>query len=101
MDRRPQRSYISEEGSVSPTCSNDALMLVLIQAAHKGRKIDTVDIRGAYFHAEMDNFVLIKLQGQIVNILCEMKPEYKKLLGYDNGKVTLYMQLRKAVYGCI
>ena len=49
----------------------------------------------------MDDFVVIKLHGQIVDILCEMKPEYKKFVVYENGKVTLYMQLMKALYGCI
>ena len=77
VDRRQQQSYISKEVSAPPTCSNDALMLVLIQAAHEGRKIHTNNVRGACLHAEMDYFEVIKLQGQIVDILCEMKPEYR------------------------
>ena len=101
MGGRPQRSYTSKEESASPTCSNDALMIVLIQAAREGRNIHTAYVRGAYLHAEMDDFLVIKLQGQIVDILCEMKPEYKKFVVYENGKVNLYMQLMKALYGCI
>ena len=77
MDGRPQRSCISKEESASPTCSNETLMLVLIQAAHEGRKIHTADVRGAYLHTEMNDFVVIKLQGQIMDILCDMNPEYK------------------------
>ena len=76
-------------------------MLMLIQAAFEGRKIATADVRAAYLHAEMDDFVVIKLQGPIVDILCEMKPEYKKFVVQENGKNTLYMQLMKALYGCI
>ena len=49
----------------------------------------------------MDNFMVIKLQGQIVEILCEMKPEYKSFVVYENGKATIYMQLMKALNGCI
>ena len=30
-----------------------------------------------------------------------MKPEYKKFMVYENGKALLYMQLMKALYGCI
>ena len=47
---------------------------------------------------KMDDFVVIKLQGRIVDTLCEMKPEYKKFVVHKNGKVTLYMQLMKALY---
>ena len=101
MGGRPQRRYIGKEESAFPTCSNDALMIMLIQAVHEGKKIHTADVRGAYLHAEMDDFVVITLQGQIVDILCELKPEYKKFVVYENGKVTLYTQLMKALYGCI
>ena len=67
----------------------------------KGRKVATADVRVAYLHAEMDDFVVIKPQGPIVDILCEMKPEYKKFKVLENGKKTLYMQLMKGLYGCI
>ena len=76
-------------------------MLILIQAASKGRKIASANVRAAYIHAEMDDFVVIKLQGPIMDILCEMKPECKKFVVYENGKAILYMQLLKALYGCI
>ena len=74
---------------------------MLLQAAFQGRKITTGDVRAVYLHAEMNNFVVIKLQGPVVDILCETKPEYKKFVVLENGKKTLYMQLMKALYGCI
>ena len=49
----------------------------------------------------MDDFVVIKLQVPIVDILYEMKPEYEKFVVLENGKKTLYMQLMKALDGCI
>ena len=76
-------------------------MLVLIQVAYEGRKIHTADVQGAYLHAEMDDFVVIKLQGWIIDILCEMKPEYTTFVVYENCKATLYMHLMKALYRCI
>ena len=76
VDGRLQRAYISKEELAAPMCSNDALMLVLLQAAFEGRKVATADVQAAYLHADMDDFVVIKLQGPIVDILCEMKPEY-------------------------
>ena len=80
MDERSHHSYISkEESAPPPTCSNDVLMLVLIQVAYEGRKIHTADVQGAYLHAEMDDFVVIKLQGQIIDILCDMKLNTRNL----------------------
>ena len=76
-------------------------MLVLLQSAFEEKKIATANVQAAYLHADMDNFVVIKLQGPIVDILCEMKPEYLKFVVLENGKKTLYMQLMKALYGCI
>ena len=62
---------------------------MLLQAAFQGRKITTGDVRAVYLHAEMNNFVVIKLQGPVVDILCETKPEYKKFVVLENGKKTL------------
>ena len=77
-------------------------MPMLIQAAFEGRKIiATANVWAAYLHADMDDFVVIKLQGPIVDILCEMKPEYKKFVVHENGKKTPFMQLIKALYKCI
>ena len=47
VDGRLQRAYISKEESAAPTCSNDALMLVLLQVAFEGRKIATAGVRAA------------------------------------------------------
>ena len=35
---RPQQSHISKEESAPPTCSNNALTLMLIQAAHEWKR---------------------------------------------------------------
>ena len=80
VDGRSQQSYINKEELASPTCLNDVLIFVLIQTAHEGRKTHTMDVCGVYLHAEMDDLMVIKLQGQIVDILFKMKPENKKFM---------------------
>ena len=45
--------------------------------------------------------MVVKLQGKIVDILCERNPSYKKFVVQEKGGATLYMQLLKALYGCI
>ena len=100
-DGRSQRSYISKEDAASPVCSNVALMISMVVAAYANRKHATCDVTSAYLHADMDNFVVIKIQGQIVDILCAKNPSYKDFVVMEDGKQTLYMQLLKALYGCI
>ena len=101
VDGRSQRSYISKEKAASPTCSIDALMISLVIAAYKNRKLATCDVTGVYLHADMDDFVVIKIQKQIVDILCAKNPSYDEFVIMENGKKTLYMQLLKALYSCI
>ena len=98
VDERNQQPYISKEESASLACSNNALMLILIQAAFEEMKIATADVQATYLHAEMDDFLVIKLQGPIVDILCKMKPEYKKFCnGVRHDRVCLYVSVRSCL----
>jgi Reverse transcriptase (RNA-dependent DNA polymerase) len=87
--------------TASPTVSTDALVLTIMVDAHESRDVGTADIAGAYLKADMDDFVIIKFTGQSVRILCEMNPEYKKLVVLENGSEVLYGRLDKALYGSV
>ena len=73
----------------------------MVVAAYENRKRATCDVTSAYLHADMDDFVVIKIQGQIVDILCAKNPSYEGFVVMEDGKRMLYMQLLKALYGCI
>jgi len=49
----------------------------------------------------MEDFVLLKLVGKAVNIMCRVNPKYDKFVVIENGKKVLYLQLLKALYGCV
>ena len=76
-------------------------LLMLVIGAYKKRKIAKCGITGAYQHAKMDEFVVIKLRGKMVDILCQKNPTYKKYVVIEKGKKTLRIQLLKTLYGCI
>ena len=76
-------------------------MLTFLIDAFKRREVVTADVPGAYLHADMDEFTILKLVGQSVDILCKANPEYEKFVTEENGKKVLYLQLLKALYGCI
>jgi hypothetical protein len=64
----------------SPTASTDALVLAVMVDAHEKRNIGTADIATAYLKAKMDNFILLMFTGKLVDIICNMYPEYKKFV---------------------
>jgi hypothetical protein len=100
-DGRSQRGQYTKEQTASPTISTDALMLSLMIDAFEGRDVATADVVGAYLLADMDEFVLIKLTGDAVDIMCKANPEYEKFVTIENGKRVLYLRLLKALYGCV
>ena len=65
------------------------------------RNVATADVAGAYLKVKMKDFVLVKLLGREVDIICEASMEYEKYVCIDNGKMVLYLRLKKAVYGCM
>ena len=79
-DERPQRCYITKEDASSPTISLEALFPSLIIYAHEGRDVGIFDIPGAYLNADMpeDKFILFNIEGEFVDIMCEVNSEHKK-----------------------
>ena len=100
-DGRPQRKLYDKSETSSPTVSTDALMLSLMIDAKEGRDVATADVAGAYLKAEMDDFVVMKLIGQDVEIFCEMNRAYEPYVVTEHGKKVLYVRLLKALYGCV
>jgi len=100
-DGRSQRGRYPKEQTASPTMSNDSAMLILITAAIEGRDVAIADVAGAYLKAEMNDFVLMKLEGATVDIMIELDPSLKDFVAIENGKRVLYMRLMKALYGCV
>ncbi|KAG7372416.1 reverse transcriptase RNA-dependent DNA polymerase [Nitzschia inconspicua] len=100
-DGRPQKALYSKEATASPTISIDALLVSLMIDAKEQRDVAMADVEGAFLHAWMDDFVLMKITGQSVDIMCSVNPAYAKFVVMENGVKTLYVRLLKALYGCV
>lgn len=98
-DGRKQRAYISKEDASSPTVAIESVMISCTIDAMEGRDVGTVDIPGAFMHADIDEVVHIKLQGEMAELLAKLDPKlYRKYIQMENGKPVLYVQLLKALY---
>jgi hypothetical protein len=82
-----QRSKYTREETTSPTVSTDALMIsLMIDATKERRDVATADVEGAYLHADMEDFVFLKLVGKAVDIMCQVNPKYEKFLSLRKGR---------------
>ena len=61
------------------------------------------DIPGVYLHVKVsdNNFILLKLKNEFVEIMCEINSEYDEYMRYKNGKKVLYLRVLRAIYGCL
>ncbi len=100
-DGSTQRGKYTKEQTASPTVSPDALMLSLMIDVYEKRDVAIADVVGAYLHALMDDFTVLKLQGDVVDIMCEVNPTYREFVTVENNKKVLYLRLLKALYGCV
>jgi hypothetical protein len=81
-------------GSMLITSTIDAL---------EGRDVTIVDVPGTFLTVDMDEEVIMCLQGKIVELMVKPAPEiYRKYvyIGPDN-KPVLYVKLLKSLYGCL
>ena len=51
--------------------------------------------------ADMKDYTIIKISGTTLNIMCKVDPTYERFITKVKGKPTLYLQLSKALYGCM
>ena len=73
-DGRPQREQFSKQETTSPTVSAEALFLSIMIDAYKGRDVATADVAGAYLNAIQPDYVTMKLEGEMIDIMCEANP---------------------------
>jgi hypothetical protein len=96
-----QRSKYTKEETTSPTVSTDTLMISLVIDAKEQHDVATANVDRAYFHADMEDFVLLKLVGEAANIMCHVNPQYEKFVVIENRMKVLHLQLLKALCGCV
>jgi hypothetical protein len=98
---RVQRGLYTKEETASPTVSQDAFFLTSIVDAIEGRDKAITDIKGAYLNAKMVDEVLMKITGAEVDLFCEIDPSLADFVTLEKGRKVLYVQLDKALYGCV
>ena len=100
-DGRPQRVLYTRDETSSPTATPESILLTAMIDAVEDRHVAVADITGTYINADMDDFVLIQLTGDDVDMMCNANPTYEPFVTNENGRKTLFLRLKKALYGCV
>ena len=106
-DGSGQRKYLRHDESIaSPTASLESLFVTFLIDAYERRDVATYDVPGAYLYAKLlprenNERVLMKLTGKFVDIMCKVNPEHTKNVVMEKGKKVLYLEILRALYGCI
>ena len=102
-DGNSQRKYVPREEAASPTISLESIMALLLINAYEERDVAIFDVPGAYLHADVpkEKFAILKIEANFVDIMCDVNPEYKPHIRYENERKVLYVRILKALYGMI
>ena len=102
-DGRKQHGIVPKEEAASHTVSLEAVMLTCIIDARERHNVAITVIPNVFITADMGggNFYM-KLHGKVAELLVRTAPElYQKYVSYENGKITLYVEALKAIYGTL
>lgn len=100
-DGRKQRLYKTKEETTSPTVTVEGMMLTCLVDAYERRHVATCDIGGAFMHADIDEIIHIRLDGELANLLIRVDETYAQYLTYEHGVPVIYTELSKALYGTL
>ena len=100
-DGRKQKIFYKKYDITSTTVSTDAILMILMIDAWEQRVVGTSDVTGAYLQADMEDFLILRMVGASVDVICKVNGEYERFVTEERGKKVIYLQLKKALYGCI
>ena len=106
MCGRKQAAYLGgykKEVGASPTVATDSVIVTSVIEVNEERDGATLDLPGAYLHAENDEHITMLLKGKLAELLLQVDPSlYRKyVITNSKGEPMLYVKLAKALYGLL
>ena len=95
----PHRKFVPREEARSPTLSLEAFIVSPTIDAYERQKVTVFYVPGAYLQTYLpkDNFVLMMVEDQFVDIISGINPEYSVHVRKEGGGEVLYLRIRKAI----
>ena len=78
-------------------------MLTLLIDAMEQHDVAVFDVLRSYLQTEIpvDQQILLCVRYEFLYIVCEVNPDYKPYVQYENGNKVLYVKVPREIYGCI
>lgn len=82
-------------------------MLTAVIEAEEGRDVATMDIPNAFIQTDLPstdeegNRTIMKIRGALVDILCELEPDFIPYVEMEGGQKVVYVHVTKAIYGLL
>ncbi len=95
-----QRNHVAKEEAAAPTVTSKAIFIQSTIYANENHDVATCEIPGAFLQADNPDFVLMRLDGILAELMVTIAPKLYRKYATTNakGKPILYTQLEKAVY---
>jgi hypothetical protein len=95
-----QREHVAKDEAAAPTVGLDSVFITSTIDAKESRKVVTIDIPGAFLHADNEDYVIMKMVGTLAELMVKTNPKmYRQYVILEKGKSVLYLRLQKALYG--
>jgi hypothetical protein len=95
-NRSVQREHVAKEVASTPTVTLEFVFVTATIDAKEKRKAVTIDIPGAFLHANNEDYVISKMNGSLIKTDPMI---YWKYVTIKKGRQVLYLCLQKALYG--
>ncbi len=81
-----QWEYIAKEEAAAPMVALESVFITSAIDAKENRKIVTIDIPGAFLHADNEDYVLMKMVGTLAELMVKTNPTlYQKYVVIEKG----------------
>ncbi len=95
-----RREHIAKEEAAASTFALESVFITAAIDAKEHRKVVTIDIPGAFLHANNEDYIIMKMVGTLAELMVKMSPKlYRKYVVIKKGRSVLNLRLQKAIHG--
>ena len=102
-DGRKQQNTSINSDATSLTMYTESVLTTAVIDASVNLDVEIVDVPGALITTDMDEDVILVLEGYLAKIMEAISPSiYREYVSVGKkGRNILYVRLQKALYGCL
>ena len=103
VNGEPHHKFVLMEEAKLPTITLEILLYIMVIDSYEDRKVVTLDVPGVYLQTDLtkDKFTLLLMEGNFLDIMCDINTDYKQNVRFKYGRKTLNLYIIEAIYGII